>query len=89
MIGAYANELLSKNKDFTIKIAVENKCNGNCLFKSLYICVGPLKRGFLERCRKVLNIDRCFLKGPWNGYVLAVVGRDANNQMYPVAWGVT
>ncbi|KAJ8436505.1 hypothetical protein Cgig2_003203 [Carnegiea gigantea] len=89
MIRAYANELLSKNEDSMIKIAVENNGDGNCVFKSLYICLGPLKRGFLEGCRKVLSIDGCFLKGPWNAQILAAVGRDANNQMYPVAWGVT
>ena len=42
----------------------------------------------LEGCRRILSINGCFLKGPWNGQLLATVGRDANNQMYPVAWGV-
>jgi len=66
MIGAYANELLSKNKDM-IKIEVEDNGDGNCVFKSLYICLGPLKRGFIEGCRKVLSIDGCLLKRSWNG----------------------
>ena len=88
MIRTYANELLSKNRNSTVKIAVENNGDGKSVFKRLYICLGALKRGFLEGCRRVLSIDGCFLKGPWNGQVLAAVGRDANNQMYPVAWGV-
>ena len=66
MIKAYANELLSKNKDSTVKIVVENNGYDNCVFKSLYLCLGSLKRGFLEGCRRVLSIDECLLKGPWN-----------------------
>lgn len=36
----------------------------------------------------MLCLDGCFLKESWNGQVLCVVGRDANNQMYSIAWGV-
>ena len=36
----------------------------------------------------MLCLDACFLKGPWNRQVLVAVGRDANNQMYTVAWKV-
>jgi len=48
-----------------------------------------LKRGFLEGYIRILGIDGCFLKRLWNGQVLAVIGQDANNQMYLIAWGVT
>ncbi|XP_076902623.1 uncharacterized protein LOC143557434 [Bidens hawaiensis] len=47
-----------------------------------------LKKGFLAGCRKVLFLDGCFLKTFLGGILLAAVGRDANNQMYPVAWAV-
>jgi len=36
----------------------------------------------------VLSLDGCFIKGPWKGQILVAVGRDGNNQMYPVAWAV-
>lgn len=52
------------------------------------MCIGSLKRGFTEGCRKVISIDACFIKGPWNGKILVVVARDANNQMYPLARGL-
>ena len=58
------------------------------MFKGLYICLGSLTRGFLDGCRRLLSIDGCFLKGQWDGQVLAAVGRDANNHMYPIAWAV-
>ena len=88
MLRAYAKELLRKNRDSTIKIEVGRNGDGKCVFKNLQICLGPLKRGFLEGCRRILSINGCFLQGPWNGQLLAAVGRDENNQMYPIAWGV-
>ena len=36
----------------------------------------------------MLGLDGSFLKGIVKGQVLAAVGRDANNQMYPVAWAI-
>uniref|UniRef100_A0A453RIB9 MULE transposase domain-containing protein n=1 Tax=Aegilops tauschii subsp. strangulata TaxID=200361 RepID=A0A453RIB9_AEGTS len=33
-------------------------------------------------------LDGCFFKGACQGELLAAIGRDANNQMYPVAWAV-
>jgi len=47
-----------------------------------------LKSGFLDGCRRVISLDACFLKGPWNSQVFVTIGRDANNKMYPIAWGV-
>lgn len=44
--------------------------------------------GFKAGCRKVIGLDGCFFKGACQGELLAAIGRDANNQMYPVAWAV-
>ena len=35
-----------------------------------------------------MGLDGCFFKGATNGELLCAIGRDANNQMYPVAWAV-
>ncbi|CAH9137598.1 unnamed protein product, partial [Cuscuta epithymum] len=58
------------------------------VFQRMYMCLGPVKRGFLEGCRKVIGLDDCFLKGQLKGEILSAVGRDGNNQMYPIAWAV-
>ena len=39
-------------------------------------------------CRKVVGLDGCFFKGALSGELLCAIGRDANNQMYPIAWAV-
>ncbi|KAK9079880.1 hypothetical protein SSX86_001553 [Deinandra increscens subsp. villosa] len=55
---------------------------------SIFICFDGVKKGFLDGCRKVLCLDGCFLKTFLGGILLAVIGRDGNDQMYPVAWAV-
>ncbi|XP_074337149.1 uncharacterized protein LOC141674321 [Apium graveolens] len=37
---------------------------------------------------KLVGLDGCHLKGPFGGQLLATVGVDANNGMYPIAWAV-
>jgi hypothetical protein len=34
----------------------------------------------------VIGLDGCWFKGAHNGNLLCAIGRDANNQIYPVAW---
>jgi hypothetical protein len=52
----------------------------------MYICLDGCKKGFIAGCRRIVGLDGCFLKGPVKGQLLCAVGRDANNQMYPIAW---
>jgi hypothetical protein len=54
----------------------------------MYICLDSLKKGFKAGCRKVVGLDRCFFKGATNGELLCAIGRDANSQMFPIAWAV-
>ncbi|CAL1360304.1 unnamed protein product [Linum trigynum] len=54
----------------------------------MYICFGAMKNGFLGGGRKIIALDGCFLEGLCKGELLAAVGRDANDQMYPIAWVV-
>jgi hypothetical protein len=36
----------------------------------------------------VIGVDACFLKGRYKGMLMAAVGRDANNSMYPLSIAV-
>ncbi|CAI9298921.1 unnamed protein product [Lactuca saligna] len=44
--------------------------------------------GWKRGCRWVISLDGCFLKGAVKGELLTTIGRDANNQVYPIAWVV-
>ena len=57
-------------------------------FKRIYICYHALKEGWKQGCRPILGLDGCFLKTVCGGQMLSAVGRDGNNQMYPVAYAV-
>ncbi|CAN1144827.1 hypothetical protein LINPERHAP2_LOCUS14329 [Linum perenne] len=36
----------------------------------------------------MFGLDGCFIKGEVEGVILAAVGKDGNNQVYPIAWAV-
>nr|GEV02881.1 protein FAR1-related sequence 5-like isoform X2 [Tanacetum cinerariifolium] len=46
---------------------------------------GALKQGFRAYRRELLGLDGSFIKGPFPGQVLAAVGLDSNNGIYPLA----
>ncbi|KAH7839403.1 hypothetical protein Vadar_003713 [Vaccinium darrowii] len=56
-------------------------------FKRLYICFDACKKGFAA-CRPVIGIDGCHLKGLYGGILLAAVGRDPNEEYFPLAFAV-
>lgn len=57
-------------------------------FQRLYICLQPCKEGFMAGCRPILGVDGCHLKGPYPGILLSAVGKDGNNNIFPVAWAL-
>ncbi|WVZ64787.1 hypothetical protein U9M48_014261 [Paspalum notatum var. saurae] len=83
----YQLELLRSNPDSTVVINKEDNTDPP-IFKRMYICLDTCKKGFLAGCRKVIGLDGCFFKGAMSGELLCALGRDNNNQMYPVAWVV-
>ena len=83
----YQEELLRSNPGSTVVVKLEPDCV-EPTFQRMYICLAACKRGFMAGCRRVLGLDGCFFKGATNGELLCALGRDANNQMYPVAWAV-
>lgn len=57
-------------------------------FRSFNVCFAACKKGWAEGCRKIIGLNGCFLKGVCKGQLLCAVGRDGNNQMFPIAWAV-
>ena len=85
----YLEEIKRSNPGSTTDMKVSRPTPTELLvFERLYISFNCLKKGLLGGCRKVLGLDGCFLKGKVKGELLAAVGRDGNNQMFPVAWAV-
>lgn len=57
-------------------------------FSSFYFFLDGLKKGFTTSCRLFIGIDGCHLKTKFGGTLLIVVGRDQNEQYYPIAFGL-
>ncbi|XP_058733572.1 uncharacterized protein LOC131605205 [Vicia villosa] len=95
-IHDYAHELLRANSGSTIKVTsqpfqgeVENIENPqsqlNPHFQIMYICFKACKNNFFK-CRPIIGLDGCFLKGYYGGHILAAIGRDPNDQIIPIAF---
>ncbi|XP_058733420.1 uncharacterized protein LOC131605036 [Vicia villosa] len=57
-------------------------------FGSFYFCFDGCKKGFINGCRPFVGVDGCHLKTKYGGQLLIVVGRDPNDQYFPLAFGV-
>nr|GEW40924.1 hypothetical protein [Tanacetum cinerariifolium] len=91
MLRDYCLELRRANPDTTIKIKVERDSDiklNTRLFKRIYICLGPLKKGFKACGRDLLGLDGALIKGPYPGQLLTDVGLDGNNGIYPLAYSI-
>ncbi|CAH9089809.1 unnamed protein product [Cuscuta europaea] len=81
----YKAEILRSNEGNTCILHLQQPTP---VFERIYVCFEACKRGFLEGCRRLIGIDGAFLKSEVKGEILTAVARDANNQMFPIAWAV-
>ncbi|XP_050215351.1 uncharacterized protein LOC126666448 [Mercurialis annua] len=89
LLWDYLGEIIRPNPGSTTLMKVERPLpESPSVFKRLFISFDCLKKGMLHGCRRVIGLDIFFLKGPVKGEILAAVGRDGNNQMFPVAWAL-
>ncbi|GJR24919.1 calcium/proton exchanger [Tanacetum coccineum] len=84
----YRQAILDTNPGSTCILDDEETEYGNSYFRRFYICFKGVKDGWKAGCRRVIGLDGCFLKHTCRGELLTAIGRDANNQMYPIAWAV-
>ncbi|GAA0147788.1 hypothetical protein LIER_07404 [Lithospermum erythrorhizon] len=82
-LWSYAKELLDTMPGSTVITKLDEQ-----KFMRIYICPEPLKRELFSGCRRFICVDGCFLKGAFNGQLLAAVAHDADNGIYPIAWAV-
>ncbi|WVZ13613.1 hypothetical protein V8G54_011179 [Vigna mungo] len=55
-------------------------------FGSFYMCLEGCKQGFLGSYRPFKGVDSCHLKTTYGGQLLVAVGRDPNDQYFPLAF---
>ena len=54
----------------------------------MYVCLEACKSAFATNYRPLIGLDDYFLKGEYGGQLLSIVGKDGNNQMFPIAYAV-
>ncbi|KAL2906837.1 Protein FAR1-RELATED SEQUENCE 5, partial [Bienertia sinuspersici] len=88
-VGRYveALKLCSPGTDVHLVTYIKEKCP-KPVFQRLYMCFEGVKKGWIEGCRRIICVDACFLKTFLGGQLISAVGRDGNDQMYPIAWAV-
>ncbi|XP_029144904.1 uncharacterized protein [Arachis hypogaea] len=86
-LRTYLTELRKANPGSTCRMSTTPQQEGLSKFKSLYICLDACKKGFKQGCRPFLCLDGAFLKGYFGGQLLTAVAQDANNHLFPVAYG--
>ncbi|KAK4393965.1 hypothetical protein Sango_1867300 [Sesamum angolense] len=57
-------------------------------FETFFLGLSALRDGFLEGCSPFLGFDGCHLKVPFGGVLLAAIGLDGNNGLFPVAFAI-
>ncbi|XP_021726825.1 uncharacterized protein LOC110693949 [Chenopodium quinoa] len=84
----YAAAILKYNPGSTAVVKVDEVLNPQPVFQRLYVCLQVWKQGFMAGCRPILGVDGAHLKGAYPGILLTAVGKDGNNNIFPVAWAV-
>ncbi|KAL3633321.1 hypothetical protein CASFOL_022848 [Castilleja foliolosa] len=89
LVWDYCNIVSIRNPGSCVKMKVDRpSLNDKPTFQRLFIAYGAWIEGFKSRCKKLIGLDGCFLKGSFGGQMLSAVGRDANNGMFPIAIAV-
>ncbi|GKV23661.1 hypothetical protein SLEP1_g33365 [Rubroshorea leprosula] len=88
MINAFGMYLKEVNPGNSVFITTDENSASKRVFSRMYVCLKAVSDGWKERCKPIFGVDGCFLKGICKGILLSVVGRDGNNQMYPIAWAI-
>ncbi|CAJ2671965.1 unnamed protein product [Trifolium pratense] len=86
-LRSYGDELMTSNRGSTVIIKSEMGVDGP-VFLRMYVCFQASKTAFVTCCRPLIGLDGCFLKGLYGGQLLTAVGKDGNNQMFPIAFAI-
>ena len=84
----YSHELTRNNEGSTVKMNCIPILRSSPQFHWIYICLDSCNQGFEAGCKPFIGLDGCFLKGYYVSHLLVVVGQDANNAFFVIAYVV-
>ncbi|KAL4286054.1 hypothetical protein AHAS_Ahas19G0047800 [Arachis hypogaea] len=81
----YCAEILRANPGSSLSILVDRpSLMYQPRFMRMYMCLDAIKKGFLAGCRPIIGVDGCHLKGDHGQQLLVAVGRDPNDNYFPI-----
>lgn len=83
-IWDYAETVRKQNPGSHIIIKTYPDCT-EPTFQRMYYRLSSMKDGFLAGCRPIIGLDGCHLKGIYGGQLLTAIGRDGNENLFPIA----
>jgi hypothetical protein len=89
----YGNEMCKRNPGSTFFLTTNHAMDNEDLepkehLATLYWSYDACKRGFLKGCRPFICLDGCHIKTKYKGQLLTAVGIDANDCIFPIAFGL-
>ena len=86
----YQEEIHTSNDGSTMEIeTIPGPIPGGLQrFYRLYVCFEASKSSWRQSCRPIIGLDAAFMKWDIKGQMLAAVGRDGDNRIFPIAWAV-
>ena len=89
VIRDYTATLLVRNPGSHIILQVARLDDNEVgTFERMYWSLSAMKNGYLVGCRPIIGLNGCFLKSPFGGQLLTAIGRDGNDNMFPMAIAV-
>lgn len=76
-------EILHSNLSSFVEVQSYKNSDGEDLFLKLFVC----SRTWKATCKQLIVIDGTFLNSKVKGQFLVELGRDGDNQIYPIEWG--
>ena len=75
---------IDHNGSFILQANLDETTNKS-IFKRLYVGYNMLMNGFRECCRKIIGLEGTFFKSITGVALLAAIGKDNDNRMFPIA----
>ena len=88
-LHGYKAELKRVDPEGNFEFEIDSSgSNRQPVFKRMYVGFLSLRKSYIATCRPCICLDGCFLKTLIGGALLSAIEKNANNQMFPIAWVV-
>ncbi|KAG6505150.1 hypothetical protein ZIOFF_037498 [Zingiber officinale] len=81
----YCSAIKETNPGSFVECEIDH-CSNN--FKRLFICFNACATGFINGCRPLVFLDGTHIKNKYKGCILVAVAKDANDDLFTLAYSV-